>query len=93
MRLGGDEFSVFAVGVKTEEVVNACLKRFFGEIDKINIPEIENHKITVSAGAVLCSAKSGMMLADYYKAADFALYKSKKTPGNRLEFYKFGEFD
>ena len=30
---------------------------------------------------------------DYYKAADFALYKSKKTPGNRLEFYKFGEFD
>ena len=93
MRLGGDEFSVYAVGVKTEEVVNACVNRFFSEIDKITIPEITDHKITVSVGAVVCSSKSGMMLADYYKAADFALYKSKKIPGNRLEFYKFDELD
>ncbi len=93
MRLGGDEFSVYAVGVKTEEVVNACVNRFFTEISRINIPEIGDHKVSVSAGAVLCSSKSGMMLSDYYKAADFALYKSKKTPGNRLEFYKFEELD
>ena len=93
MRLGGDEFSVFAVGIKTEEDVIRCIDRFFSEITKINIPELSKRKITVSAGVVLCSANSGLIFNDYYKAADFALYKSKKTPGNRLEFYKFGEFD
>ena len=93
MRLGGDEFSVFAVGIKTEEDVVRCIDRFFAEITKIDIPELGKRKITVSAGAVLCSANTGLIFNDYYKAADFALYKSKKTPGNKLEFYKFGEFD
>lgn len=89
MRLGGDEFSVYAVGIKTEEQGRICVERLFKEIDRIDLPELKGHKVSVSVGAVLCSQETNISYTDYYKFADSVMYISKKAAGNHLEFYTF----
>lgn len=78
-RLGGDEFGLFAKGVKTAEGAKEILARFFDELNKERLKEIGEEEIQISAGVtfLLMGDKFGAI----YERADKALYESKKTPG------------
>ncbi len=82
MRLGGDEFAAYALGVTNAEQAKIIVDRFFGEIDKIDIPELGDRKITVSLGTALFSIQDYCSFTEIYKRADSATYISKKTQGN-----------
>lgn len=86
-RLGGDEFSVFAVGDISEENARKIFDRFFDKVDEISIPEIGDRKISISAGAILIDANGDNSFEDLYKKADSCVYDSKDFCGNTVTFY------
>lgn len=86
MRLGGDEFAIYAVGVTEKETAHLCIERFFDEINKIKIKEIDNNPIYLSVGAVFCTDFQTHSFDDYYQMADKAMYKSKTYTGHHYEF-------
>ena len=90
IRLGGDEFGVFAVGVVSQELGETLVGRLFRQIDMLDIPELQGEKVSVSAGAVLCPADRKSSFRELYAVADEALYLSKNTPGNSLTFGEMG---
>lgn len=86
MRMGGDEFSVFAVNIDTKEKAKICLDRLVEEIKKTEVPELHGTSFSVSIGAVICYPESGKTLDEYFKLADSVLYKSKEIRNNHYEF-------
>ena len=86
MRLGGDEFSVFAPEVTTEKHGIEMINQFFKAIEASDIPELFGRKITVSMGAVLCVEKD-IKFDRMYAMADNAMYLCKGMPGNNYQFY------
>lgn len=88
MRIGGDEFAVFAVDVTDETVGAKCLNRFFEDINVITIPEMdEDERVSVSVGAILCPAGKTGNFTDMYKKADEAMYTCKGHNECRFAFY------
>ncbi len=85
-RLGGDEFAVFAFGIDEEATGEALLERIFQKISDMDIPELNGHKVCVSAGAVL-SGTYPESFEELYKKADKCVYKSKAADGSRVTFY------
>ena len=86
MRLGGDEFSAYLLGVTDEERGRIAIERFFKEIEKIDIPELGERKITISLGASVFDGTADCSFEEIYKRADEATYVSKKTVGNCMTF-------
>ncbi len=86
MRMGGDEFSVFAVNIDTKEKAKICLDRLVEEIKNTQVPELKGSSFSVSIGAVLCYPEAGKSLDEYFKLADSVLYKSKEIRNNHYEF-------
>lgn len=87
MRLGVDEFAMYAVGVTDEQTARACIQRFFDEVKKEKLSEIDGKEIQISLGAVFCDDLENNSFDDYYQMADRAMYKSKEFPGSHFEFY------
>ena len=85
IRLGGDEFVIFATGIETRETGELVLNRFMKNIEAISIPELGDHKITISLGAVLISENEDF--AQMYTKADSLMYDCKKQGGNAYKFY------
>lgn len=85
MRLGGDEFGAFAVGVIEQEKAEIIINRLFQKIDQLKIQELKGKKISISVGAVFCLGKK-TTFEELYSCADKAMYISKKTLGNTLTF-------
>lgn len=90
MRLGGDEFSAYAVGISSEEEGSRILDVFYENLSKIEIQEMKDRKVTVSLGAVLFSKNvdEAESFDGLYKKADTAMYICKHNRGNRYGFYK-----
>lgn len=88
MRLGGDEFAVYAVGIKDYDVGRECIERFMCAIEAINIPDMKGQKVSISLGAVIHHNDDETTFDEMYQNADLVMYKSKKTFGNKYEFYK-----
>ncbi len=88
MRLGGDEFAAYAIGITDEEHGRIVANRFFDLIDRIEIEELGERKITISLGAALFKVSDKLSFTDVYKRADAAAYVSKKTVGNCCTFHK-----
>ena len=55
MRLGGDEFGVFAVGIQDRKLGDSLVRRLFEHLMAQEIPELGGRKISISVGAALCS--------------------------------------
>ena len=92
MRLGGDEYAVFAAGVVDEERGKMIIKRLFREIDDIYIAELAGkRKIEISLGAAIYDGVEDISFSEIYKRADSGTYKSKKIQGNACTFFKKGE--
>ncbi len=85
-RLGGDEFAAFAVDVKDKEIGKKISERLFKKIVMMDIPELGDHKITVSMGAAFYNAEEKEPFDILYKRADKGTYLSKKTEGNMVTF-------
>ena len=86
IRLGGDEFGVYALGIIEREMGKVILQRLFDQISNLQIPELSGGKIHVSAGAVIHTKEQETSFANLYACADSAMYSSKKDPGNSLTF-------
>ena len=86
MRLGGDEFGVFAVGIVNREMGEAIIHRLFTQLSRKEVPELQGKEVSVSVGAVLCAEGEGISFEDLYSRADSAMYASKEIPGNSLTF-------
>ena len=82
MRLGGDEYAVYAVGISDEERGANVILRLFREIDDIYIAELGDRKISISLGSALFHADEKISFDELYKRADLATYESKKIKGN-----------
>lgn len=86
-RLGGDEFAVYADEVLDEETGKNILGRLFGNLEKIDIPELGERKICVSVGATFYPADKNDSFEALYERADSGLYESKKIAGNYVTFH------
>ena len=82
MRIGGDEFAAYAVGIVDAAEGNFLIEKFFAEINQINIPELGERKISISVGSAIVKAEENLSAAEIYKRADLAAYESKKIAGN-----------
>ena len=88
MRLGGDEFGVFAIGIVNQEMGAYIIQRLFNRIERLDISELNGEKVCISVGAALCSDDKPLSFHELYGIADEALYTSKRTSGNCLTFGK-----
>ncbi len=86
MRLGGDEFAAYVVGIVDEKKGRAMVERLFEEINRIDLPELGERKITISLGAALFSERTPCTFDELYKRADNGVYASKKVAGNAVTF-------
>ena len=86
MRMGGDEFGIFAVGIDSRELGEDIINRLFHRIEKLEIPEMKGKKVCISAGAVLSSDAKDPTFDELYRLADEAMYESKKVKGSSLRF-------
>jgi diguanylate cyclase (GGDEF)-like protein/PAS domain S-box-containing protein len=90
-RLGGDEFVVLLEGLHAspEEAANQALEVGGKMLQTLNQPYRlgeTDYRSSVSIGATVFSHASDS-LEDLLKQADLAMYKSKETGRNRLQFY------
>lgn len=88
MRLGGDEYAVFANGLVNEEQAEIAIQRFFSAINNMYIPELGDRKISVSMGVAFKKQGDGMDFEQLYHNADSGTYKSKKIEGNAYTIFK-----
>ena len=86
MRLGGDEFGVFATGVTNREIGEALIRRLFKAVEAADIPQLQGKKYCISVGAAICARIGRMTFEELYSRADEALYLSKKETGNFVTF-------
>lgn len=86
MRLAGDEFAAFAVGITTEEDGDKIIRSFFRRINQIEIPELERRKIYISLGAVIYRAEPVRGFEYIYRLADSSMYLCKCEQGNGYIF-------
>ena len=86
-RLGGDEFSVFASGVDTVDIGRLVAERLFANVNKFDLPELKDWKLSVSVGATFCCPDNTFSFDKLYKQADNAMYESKQKNGNFITFY------
>jgi len=86
MRLGGDEFGVFAVGIANREMGEGMVHRRFSRVDALEVPGMQGRKTSISVGAVIAPEGGAATFHDLYAIADEALYRSKKTAGNSMTF-------
>ena len=85
-RVGGDEFIIFLKDIKdieTAEREGRKLELFFKQFE---VGQYVKYSVTSSIGAALFPGE-GKSFEELYKAADKALYVSKKQGKNRLTFY------
>lgn len=86
-RLGGDEYAVFAYGINEEEPGQAMIQRIFDKIRELEIPELSDQGISVSAGAALTGIESKPDFEELYRQADAGVYRCKEIEGCAVAFY------
>ena len=86
MRMGGDEFGAFAVGITKQEMAEAIIHRLFHRLESLEIPELGDRKVSASVGAVLFIGDNETSFTELYAAVDSAMYTSKGISGNSLTF-------
>ena len=84
MRLGGDEFGIFAIGIVKQEMAEAIVHRLFDRLDSTDIPDLLGEKVSISVGVALHTGDKVASFNDLYGLADSAMYSSKKKTGNSM---------
>ncbi len=85
-RIGGDEFVVFLKDIKNDEIKNREAARVANFFKNFKAGEYVKYSATASIGAAMYP-KDGNSFESLYKAADRAVYQSKRHGKNQLTFY------
>lgn len=85
-RIGGDEFMIFIKDVKDPEVIRREGSRIQQFFEGFNVGEYTKYSPTASVGGAVYPT-DGDDFESLYKAADKAVYKSKKDGKNRVSYY------
>ena len=85
-RIGGDEFMIFIKDVKDPEVIRREGSRIMQFFEGFNVGEYTKYSPTASVGGAVYP-NDAEDFESLYKAADKAVYKSKKEGKNRVSFY------
>ena len=76
-RIGGDEFVVLLYDIGSRENMESRVRGLQEKIRNMDIPELQGHKFTSSAG-VAFAPKDGSCFMELYRRADNALYQTKR---------------
>ena len=85
-RIGGDEFMVFVKNIPNEDTIEKEAKKIRDFISSFRAGDRVVREITASSGCAVYPT-DGVDFETLYKAADKALYKSKKSGKRQLSFY------
>ena len=85
-RIGGDEFMIFIKDVKDPELIRHEGSRIMQFFEGFNVGEYTKYSPTASVGGAVYPTDAEDF-DSLYKAADKAVYKSKKDGKNRVSFY------
>lgn len=84
MRIGGDEFAIYAENITTKEMAQASIQRLFRRIEAISIAEMQGMPITISLGAVFVKPGAVGTFDELYHDADEIMYECKNKEGNNF---------
>ena len=87
IRMGGDEFAIFAHGITSKETADVLIQRFFEALQTTSILELDRAPITVSIGVAFCHKGDSLSFEELYDKVDKATYFSKKSTGNSVTYY------
>ncbi len=82
-RLGGDEFSVFAISMVDEDTCQQRFRELNLRLQEIRTAPASSRRISVSVGCTICMNETPVF-EDVYHTSDVALYKAKKSGKGRL---------
>lgn len=85
MRIGGDEFAVFAQNILSQFQADTRIKNLFRKIEELEIPEMNGEKLSISLGATFIKEDSGLSFEDIYNKSDSLMYECKKLEGNNYK--------
>ncbi len=85
-RIGGDEFMIFLKNLKEDQNTIREAQKLTYFFKHFQVGDYVKYSVTASIGAAVYPAH-GTDFESLYKAADQAVYKSKKRGKNRLSFY------
>ena len=86
-RTGGDEFMVFLKDIRDITMIEREGKKIEQFFHQFEVGEYVKYSVTASVGAAVFPG-DGKSFEELYKAADNALYVSKRHGKNQLSFYK-----
>lgn len=86
MRIGGDEFAIFAKDITSKKKAEERIRNLFRRINNIEIEEMGENKISISLGATLVHVDYGDTFESMYHRADSVMYISKVSEGNSFEW-------
>lgn len=89
-RIGGDEFIIFIKDIKDVNAVKREGSRIMQFFEGFNVGDYTRYSPTASVGGAVFPVDANNF-DDLYKAADKAVYKSKRGGKNRVSF--FGDLD
>lgn len=85
-RLGGDEFSILLVNIKSSEQCHELLERIIVPVSETYF--INHHKINISASiGISLFPADGVELDSLLRHADHAMYKAKQEGKNSYQFF------
>lgn len=85
-RSGGDDFSVLAFNIETEDAGRRVIERLFNRLEDQSIPELEDFKITVCAGAKIIKKDELITFDMIDKRTNKCLMECKDLSGNNVLF-------
>ena len=86
-RIGGDEFIIFLKDIKDNAVIEREGKKIEQFFHNFEVGEYVKYSVTASVGGAVFP-RDADNFEDLYKAADKAVYISKKQGKNQLSYYK-----
>lgn len=90
-RIGGDEFAVYAVGVKEVAAGAVCIERLFSHIRAIAVEELWDRPVSISLGATFFVPGRDKNFETLYRESDEALYQAKRGGRSQYFFYEVPE--
>ena len=85
VRLGGDEYAIYVQNIRNQEEGSRLLEQFLEQIEQIDLPVLDGHKVSISLGAVIISEE--MTFSQMYAQADSLMYDCKKMGKSAYKFY------
>ncbi len=87
-RIGGDEFVVYAVGVRDVAAGAVCIERLFGRVRGIAVEGLDTVRASISLGATFFNPGDEKGFDALYREADEALYEAKRSGKGQYFFHE-----